>query len=70
MGWNRPTSSSTRTVCDGPAIDVEVENYQQQYVLFNFHQEVINHRWECLHNSSEFFCLTDAIIAHVIIVKQ
>jgi hypothetical protein len=50
---------------DGPAIDVEVENYQEQSVLFNFHQEVINHRWECLHNSSEFFHLRDAIIAHV-----
>jgi hypothetical protein len=50
---------------DGPAIDVEVENYQQQHVLFNFRQEVINHRWECLHDSSEFFHLRDAIIAHV-----
>ena len=50
---------------DGPAIDVEVENYQQQRVLFNFHQEVINRRWECLHDSSEFFRLRDAIIAHV-----
>jgi hypothetical protein len=28
----------------GPAIDVEMEIYQQQCVLFNFHQEVINHR--------------------------
>jgi hypothetical protein len=27
----------------GPAIDVEVENHQQQCLLFNFHQEVINH---------------------------
>ena len=50
---------------DGPAIDVEVENYQQQRILFNFHQEVINRRWECLHDSSEFFHLRDAIIAHV-----
>ena len=50
---------------DGPAIDVEVENYQQQRILFNFHQEVINRRWECLHDSSEFFRLRDAIIAHV-----
>ncbi len=40
-----------------------------KYVLFNFHQEVINHPWECLHDSSEFFRLRDAIIAHVIIVK-
>jgi len=50
---------------DGPAIDVEVENYQQQRILFNFRQEVINRRWECLHDSSEFFRLRDAIIAHV-----
>jgi len=45
---------ATSLFYDGPAIDMEVENNQKQYVLFSFCQEIINNQWEYLHDQSYF----------------
>jgi len=58
-------TATTAIFYDGPAIDVTLESYQHQRLLFNFQQHVINRQWDCLHDNKEFFHLRDAIISHL-----
>jgi hypothetical protein len=47
---------------DGPAVDVDDNNYKRRQELLNFRQEVINRRWDCLYSKTEHFELRDTII--------
>lgn len=40
---------------DGPAVDVDDNNYKRRQELLNFRQEVINRRWDCLYSKTEHF---------------
>ncbi len=50
---------------DGPAVDVDDNNYKRRQELLNFRQEVINRRWDCLYSKTEHFELRDTIINHL-----
>ncbi len=50
---------------DGPAVDVDDNNYKRWQELLNFWQEVINRRWDCLYSKTEHFELRDTIINYL-----